>query len=208
MTPMMAFSIMLCAAALWLPSLRPRGRIRSREQNPHRVRRRRHPWWARDGPRQASRSSRSRRPDPALLLTCAADIDLFAACVSAGLSSAAAASTVAASARPATAEQWATVSALLELGMPPEKAWSPVVGLPGLGDLAGLSTSSHRSGAALADGCERIAERLRAETEEHATAAAERAGVFIAMPLALCFLPAFILVGLAPVIVSLARDLF
>lgn len=197
--------IVLFAAGLVLPAARPWRRIRLRSESQRGRTRRRGTWWPRDGPR---RKARRRRRDPGLLLTCAADIDLYAACTRAGLSSAAAAATVAASARPATAEHWATVSALLELGLNPEKAWSPVAELPGLGELAALSRSSHHSGAGLAEGCARIAERLRAENEDHATAAAERAGVYIAMPLALCFLPAFILVGLVPVVVSLARDLF
>ncbi|MDU6013102.1 MAG: type II secretion system F family protein, partial [Corynebacterium sp.] len=36
---------------------------------------------------------------------------------------------------------------------------------------------------------------------------AERAGVFIALPLAVCFLPAFIVLGLAPVVISLGAQL-
>ena len=37
-------------------------------------------------------------------------------------------------------------------------------------------------------------------------AAARRAGVLIVLPLGLCFLPAFILAGLVPVLVAVLRD--
>ena len=40
-----------------------------------------------------------------------------------------------------------------------------------------------------------------------ATARAERAGVLIALPLTLCFLPAFLVLGLAPVVISLGTAL-
>jgi pilus assembly protein TadC len=39
-------------------------------------------------------------------------------------------------------------------------------------------------------------------------AAAERAGVLIAGPLWLCFLPAFVCLGIVPVIAGLAGDIF
>ena len=41
-----------------------------------------------------------------------------------------------------------------------------------------------------------------------ATAAAERAGVLIAGPLGLCFLPAFVCLGVVPVVAGLAGDVF
>jgi pilus assembly protein TadC len=41
-----------------------------------------------------------------------------------------------------------------------------------------------------------------------AAAAAERAGVLIAGPLGLCFLPAFVCLGIVPVVVGLAGEIF
>jgi pilus assembly protein TadC len=41
-----------------------------------------------------------------------------------------------------------------------------------------------------------------------AEAAAQRAGVLIVLPLGVCFLPAFVAVGLVPVIVAILRDAF
>jgi pilus assembly protein TadC len=39
-------------------------------------------------------------------------------------------------------------------------------------------------------------------------AAAERAGVLIAGPLGLCFLPAFVCLGIVPVVAGLAGEVF
>jgi pilus assembly protein TadC len=48
---------------------------------------------------------------------------------------------------------------------------------------------------------------LGRDTGRHtATAAAERAGALIAGPLGLCFLPAFICLGIVPVVAGLAGD--
>ncbi|NJA60175.1 translation initiation factor IF-2, partial [Streptomyces sp. NEAU-H3] len=40
-----------------------------------------------------------------------------------------------------------------------------------------------------------------------ATAAARRAGVLVTAPLGLCFLPAFLILGVAPVLLGLAGEL-
>ena len=49
---------------------------------------------------------------------------------------------------------------------------------------------------------------MRQDDNDAAVATAERAGVLIAAPLALCFLPAFMLLGLVPVVVGLGRTMF
>ncbi|MDK4209194.1 type II secretion system F family protein [Corynebacterium accolens] len=143
--------------------------------------------------------------DPLLV---AGDIELFAACLSAGLTVHAAATAVARTAEADTQYLWETVSALLGVGVPTESAWDHMKGHAGLEDVAGLVILSGQSGATIAAGCTRICTSLRAEASAHATAKAERAGVFIALPLAVCFLPAFIVLGLAPVVISLGAQLF
>jgi pilus assembly protein TadC len=45
---------------------------------------------------------------------------------------------------------------------------------------------------------------LRSEADAVATARAERAAVMVAGPLGLCFLPAFVCLGVLPVVVGLA----
>jgi pilus assembly protein TadC len=59
---------------------------------------------------------------------------------------------------------------------------------------------------ALATGLGELAVQCRSEASDSATAAAERAGVLIAGPLGLCFLPAFVCLGIVPVVAGLAGD--
>ncbi|WP_257159602.1 type II secretion system F family protein [Corynebacterium cystitidis] len=155
------------------------------------------------------------RDGPWDLLAIAADIDLFAACLTAGQPVATAVAAVSATHQPhssssaptALGEAWSTVSALTSLGVEPERAWAHTAEIPGLSDVAGVVVLSSTTGAGLAQGCERIATALRAECVDNSTARAERAGVMISIPLALCFLPAFFVLGLAPVVISLGSEL-
>lgn len=133
-------------------------------------------------------------------LAAAADLELYAACVESGLSPAHAAAAVATA---SNSTSWRRTASLLELGITAEKAWAELYSDPHYAQLAALATNSQRSGAALAHGCRDSAEKLRQEDIDHATARAERAGVLIALPLTLCYLPAFFLLGLAPVVLEL-----
>jgi pilus assembly protein TadC len=69
-----------------------------------------------------------------------------------------------------------------------------------------LSPPLPRSGAALAQGIEDLAVQLRAEAADSASAKAERAAVLIAGPLGLCYLPAFLCLGVVPVVAGLAGE--
>ena len=62
------------------------------------------------------------------------------------------------------------------------------------------------SGAAFAGSLRRVADDLRAELLVTADADARRASVLIVLPLGLCFLPAFVLTGLVPVLVAILGD--
>jgi pilus assembly protein TadC len=61
---------------------------------------------------------------------------------------------------------------------------------------------SQHSGAAFAGSLQRVADDLRSDSLIATEAAARRAGVLIVLPLGLCFLPAFVLAGLVPVIAA------
>ena len=106
-----------------------------------------------------------------------------------------------------TAHHWHRVARFLAAGATSHRAWAEVAHIPGFDDIAYLVRISGHSGAAIASGCQRIAQSLRDDAAAAATATAERAGVLISLPLALCFLPAFIVLGLAPVVISLAGQL-
>ncbi|ALC04789.1 hypothetical protein CDES_01590 [Corynebacterium deserti GIMN1.010] len=147
------------------------------------------------------------RIKPADALDVAADIDLFSACLDAGLSSRDACAVVANVAATPHRQVWSHVAALLSIGVSAPQAFALMGEIDGLSELAQLAAVSHRSGSALSDGCKNIATTLRSSAGDKRTAAAERAGVFIALPLALCFLPAFMILGLAPVVLGLGTNL-
>ncbi|MFY1673643.1 type II secretion system F family protein [Plantactinospora sp. WMMB334] len=103
-------------------------------------------------------------------------------------------------------ERLTEVGRTLRLGGTPEEAWGRLGPVAGAERLAAAAIRSSASGAALAGALTRLADDLRADRLTAAEAAARRAGVLIVLPLGLCFLPAFILAGLVPVIVAVLGD--
>jgi pilus assembly protein TadC len=101
-------------------------------------------------------------------------------------------------------ERLQRVERALRLGAPAEEAWSYLTagGVVATSRLARAAVRSQHSGAALAGSLLRVADDLRADRLIDADAAGRRAGVLIVLPLGLCFLPAFVLAGLVPVIVA------
>jgi pilus assembly protein TadC len=94
-------------------------------------------------------------------------------------------------------ERLARVGRELRLGGRPAEAWPHLTAVAGAERLGLAAVRSAHSGAALAGALARVAA---------AEAAARRAGVLVVLPLGLCFLPAFILAGLVPVIVAVLGD--
>ena len=99
---------------------------------------------------------------------------------------------------------------LLAMGADPDTAWHAREGVEpdGCEALSRLARRSASSGSALAHGIAELAEQSRQNARHTAAAAAERAGVLMAGPLGLCFLPAFICLGIVPVVAGLAGDIF
>jgi pilus assembly protein TadC len=96
---------------------------------------------------------------------------------------------------------------LLALGADPTQAWQPALECTATARLARAARRSGRSGTALADSLTRLAVEVRAGAREQSEARAQRAGVLIAAPLGLCFLPAFLTIGVVPVLIGLAAGL-
>jgi len=95
------------------------------------------------------------------------------------------------------------VAAMLALGADPDTAWQYADLDPDLAPLAAAARRSAAGGTAFADAVREHAAALRADTAAESVRAAGRAGVLMTAPLGLCFLPAFLCVGLAPVVVGL-----
>ncbi len=184
---------MLLAVALWIgpgPSLvRARARMPARGHRPV------------QGPAHG--------PDP---LAVASSFDVLAVCLEAGMAVAAAAAAAAPAAPPKLARVLRRAADLLALGADPAVAWSIPPDLPlssidaQIDALLRLARRSASSGAALAGGVAELADQSRHNATQAAAAAAERAGVLIAGPLGLCFLPAFVCLGIVPVVAELAGD--
>ncbi|WP_370654847.1 type II secretion system F family protein [Prescottella sp. R16] len=137
-------------------------------------------------------------------LAVAGTFDLLAACLEAGLPPAAAAAAVAPSAPPPLSESLRRTADLLALGADPATAWAASDTDPATEALARMARRSARSGAALSGAIAELAVGQRTDAEDRALAAAERAGVLVSGPLGLCFLPAFICLGIVPVVIGLA----
>lgn len=98
------------------------------------------------------------------------------------------------------------VARALRLGGEPGTAWAHVADIAGTGRLVSAAVRSSASGGALAGALSRLADDLRADRAVAIEAAGRRAGVLIVLPLGLCFLPAFILSGLVPVVIAVLSD--
>ncbi|GGJ95733.1 hypothetical protein GCM10010123_27040 [Pilimelia anulata] len=128
--------------------------------------------------------------------------DLLAAALRAGAPVPHAASAVADALDGPMAELLGRVARALTWGAPPAEAWGHLAEAPGAYRLADAAVRASANGLALAGALGRVADDLRADRRVAAEAAGQRAGVLIVLPLGLCFLPAFILAGLVPVIVA------
>jgi pilus assembly protein TadC len=95
----------------------------------------------------------------------------------------------------------------LSLGVPPEVAWRPVLGDPGLEPLGRTMVRAHRSGAAVSHEVARLADDLERRERRRVEERARAVGVKAAVPLGLCLLPSFLLIGVVPLVVGLLRSL-
>lgn len=98
------------------------------------------------------------------------------------------------------------VMSAVDLGADPRHAWQPLIDDPVLAPMAAAVIRSAETGAPLSSVLSRIADDLRRERQTAIEVAARSAGVKAVAPLAACFLPAFLLLGVVPVVVSLAGE--
>ncbi|WP_328318824.1 type II secretion system F family protein [Streptomyces sp. NBC_00388] len=133
--------------------------------------------------------------------------ELLSACIAAGAGPREAAEAVGESLRGPVGDVLARVAAELRLGSEPAEAWGRFGSIPGAASLARCLERASATGAPAADNVARLAAGLRAERARAATDRASRAGVLITGPVGLCFLPAFLAVGVVPVVIGLATRL-
>jgi Flp pilus assembly protein TadB len=143
---------------------------------------------------------------PVDVMPLAAGWDLLAACLRAGLPVPLAVRAVAGHLPGAVGVELRTVAERLALGADPQSAWDVPETSP-LHKLARAARRSAHSGSGLAELAVRAASEVRADVRSAAAARGQRAAVLITGPLGLCFLPAFLVLGVAPVVIGLASGL-
>ena len=184
----MIYAAMLLAVAILLGGENPRTRIQVRGV----------------GAEPPGRRTTAPADDP---LATASALEVLAACLRSGMAVSAAAAATAPSAPPPLGPILIRAADLLALGADPATAWSDPADTDGQTDaFVRLARRSASSGAALAQGVAELAAQSRDDAADAARAAAERASVLIAGPLGLCYLPAFLCLGIVPVVAGLAGD--
>lgn len=91
----------------------------------------------------------------------------------------------------------------LRLGMAPARVWGELGGA-GYGPLGRAMARTVETGAPVVPALGQLAAELRAASRTRAEARARAVGVRAAAPLGVCLLPAFVLVGVVPLVVGLS----
>jgi Flp pilus assembly protein TadB len=105
------------------------------------------------------------------------------------------------------ADRVAAVSPRLALGVDVESAWQPVLQDAELAVLGRTMVRAHRSGASVATEIAGLADELGRRARVRVEERARSVGVKAAVPLGLCLLPSFLLLGIVPLAVSLLQSL-
>ena len=161
-------------------------------------------WWSRVPP--AARE-RARPPDVAVvtgLLEAVLLLDLLDVAIGTGAPLPRALSAVGEAVGGQQGDELARGGAALLLGASWQSAWAGSA----LSDVVGALEASWSTGTAPGPALRGRADQLRRDRRTRSRTAAGALGVQLVLPLGLCFLPAFILLGLVPMLLSLAGDLF
>lgn len=137
-------------------------------------------------------------------------LDLLAACLSGGASLAGAAAAVSAAIGGPCGARLSAVTDALAVGTPAAEAWLALTGGRSDDPLASAARVLGRAaegGAPVSAAVARLVAEARAGSRAAAAQAARRVGVLVVAPLGLCFLPAFVLLGIIPVVIGLATPL-
>ena len=160
-------------------------------------------WWVVDHAEPAARRRRReavRRELPHL-------VELYAAALAAG-SAPAPALTLACAALPGpAAEELREVQAGLALGRSSLEVWQELATHPALGPLGRTMARAQESGAPVVDAVRLLADDLAAGARLDVEDQARAVGVKAALPLGLCLLPAFLLLGIVPLVVGAATGI-
>lgn len=132
-------------------------------------------------------------------------VDLLSACLASGAPTLRALQVVGPAIEPSLDGDLRRVAAALQIGAVPDEAWS-LVAATEFAPVAVIMRRSAVSGAPVAERLSALAGELRSQLRSQALTDARALGVRTAGPLGVCFLPAFILIGVIPLVASLVGE--
>lgn len=134
-------------------------------------------------------------------------VDLFACALRAGASPQAALAAVVTACPGPTASRLAGALARLRMGVDPVLVWGGLADDDVLAALGRTLVRAETSGSSVADAVERLADELERSSLAAVEDRARAVGVKAAVPLGLCLLPAFLLIGIVPTVAGLLSTL-
>ena len=149
----------------------------------------------------------SRRAEARVVLELPETFDLLAAALEAGQPLRSAVSTVAGLAPPATAPTLQRIAAMVGVGIADADAWRSFADDPWWGDAARDLARSCETGTPAAALLRQLADDARTRRRDELLKRARAVGVRSVLPLSCCFLPAFLLTGVVPIVAGLVGSL-
>ena len=146
------------------------------------------------------RSARTRRQQ--LIMEVPQALELMAACLGAGLPARTACAAVVRTFEGAVADDLGQVLALQQLCVPDAAAWRTLHDHPQLGLAAADLARSVESGTSMVEGLRHQAAAAREARRSVLQVRARTVGVRSVLPLMMCFIPSFLLLGIVPAVVS------
>jgi Flp pilus assembly protein TadB len=129
-------------------------------------------------------------------------VDLLGSCLDAGAAPASALVSVSRALGGPVAGELLAIHHRLEVGVDPVQVWRSVAAHPQLSPLGRAIGRAHETGAPVAVAVHRLAEELRDRARAEVETRARSIEVKAAAPLGLCLLPAFVVLGVVPMVVG------
>jgi len=135
-----------------------------------------------------------------------AAVDLLAVCLAAGLPVGSAVAAVAEALPEPLAGVLSTIAGLYRVGAEPRRAWAQAP--EELAPLGRVLVRAGESGSAVGPALRALSTDARAAARAGIERDVRRAGVWVLAPLGLCFLPAFVCLGVVPLVLGIAGQVF
>lgn len=102
---------------------------------------------------------------------------------------------------------FAVLERRLGLGTDPAEVWRDLTSDPQLGPLGRALGRAHETGSSVTTAAQRLAAELRERAQAEVESRARSVSTKAAVPLGACFLPAFVLLGIVPLVAGLVGSL-